>query len=223
MRNSNRGYSLIELLTVIALIATLIAMLFPIFGGPRERSRQSTCASNLKQIGLAMAMYAQDYDGLYPYGADPVDKLPNVWTGDEADQVKVMQPLQTVLLPYQKTNEIWRCPSDTGVETLRDQTDTNGDPIKIDALPTAFEKLGTSYVWRTELAFQHKFFATDGYRGKDSVGCAEITIVNEITGAWHGSKDLDGWMYEGLMGDGHVKHQTIAQNRQSWAISLDPQ
>ena len=69
--NHRRGFTLIELLVVIAIIAILAAILFPVFAKAREKARQASCSSNLKQIGLAMNMYTQDYDGVLPlYVAD---------------------------------------------------------------------------------------------------------------------------------------------------------
>ena len=74
----NKGFTLIELLVVIAIIAILAAILFPVFAQAREKARQATCTSNMKQIGIAVQMYAQDNDGYllaadkgtsYPYGA----------------------------------------------------------------------------------------------------------------------------------------------------------
>ncbi|MFA6665085.1 MAG: prepilin-type N-terminal cleavage/methylation domain-containing protein [Armatimonadota bacterium] len=60
------GFTLIELLVVIAIIAILAAILFPVFAKARERAKLSTCASNLKQVGVAFSMYAQDWDGIVP-------------------------------------------------------------------------------------------------------------------------------------------------------------
>jgi len=60
-----RGFTLIELLVVIAIIAILAAILFPVFARAREKARQITCLSNLKQMGIAFFMYTQDYDELY--------------------------------------------------------------------------------------------------------------------------------------------------------------
>ncbi len=59
---NKKAFTLIELLLVISIIAILAALLFPVFGSAREKARQISCDSNLHQIGLAIDMYAQDYD-----------------------------------------------------------------------------------------------------------------------------------------------------------------
>jgi len=104
-RSWRRGFTLIELLVVIAIIAILASILFPVFAQARAKARQASCMSNLKQLGIALEMYAQDADGVYPPwgtdGADPDAGPPDVYTWD------------TVLLPYMKNKQILVCPSNT--------------------------------------------------------------------------------------------------------------
>ncbi len=64
--SGRKGFTLIELLVVIAIIAILAAILFPVFAKAREKARQASCQSNLKQIGLAIMQYQQDWDDFYP-------------------------------------------------------------------------------------------------------------------------------------------------------------
>jgi prepilin-type N-terminal cleavage/methylation domain-containing protein/prepilin-type processing-associated H-X9-DG protein len=65
-KEPSRGFTLIELLVVVAIIGQLAAILFPVFARARENARRASCMSNLKQIGLGLMMYVQDYDERYP-------------------------------------------------------------------------------------------------------------------------------------------------------------
>lgn len=100
-----RGFTLIELLVVIAIIAILAAILFPVFARARESARRSTCASNLKQLGVAVAMYSQDYDERFPYGHN--------WGGTSAAVDKdYLNGNRYQLNAYVKNERVWHCPDD---------------------------------------------------------------------------------------------------------------
>ena len=95
----SKAFTLIELLVVIAIIAILAAILFPVFATAREKARQTSCASNEKQIGLAFIQYIQDYDETWPDGENECQGIPGLgWVGQ--------------LWPYLKTKGVVACPSD---------------------------------------------------------------------------------------------------------------
>jgi len=105
MRRS--GFTLIELLVVIAIIAILAAILFPVFARAREKARQTSCLSNIKQIALGYQMYTQDYDEKFPMGWFPVDVggSGDVWANPR------MVKFGDAIFPYLKNQQIFMCPS----------------------------------------------------------------------------------------------------------------
>jgi prepilin-type N-terminal cleavage/methylation domain-containing protein/prepilin-type processing-associated H-X9-DG protein len=103
--SQRRAFTLIELLVVIAIIAILAAILFPVFARAREKARQTSCLSNLKQIGLALMMYAQDSDETYPrVAAVRFDQAGN-W------DTEVFAPWRPPIEPYVKNRQVFYCPS----------------------------------------------------------------------------------------------------------------
>jgi prepilin-type N-terminal cleavage/methylation domain-containing protein/prepilin-type processing-associated H-X9-DG protein len=93
-----RGFTLIELLVVIAIIAILAAILFPVFAKAREKARQTSCMSNMKQVALAADMYTTDYDGKYPI---------SIYFSGAA-----VFTFYHELMPYMKNEQILQCPSE---------------------------------------------------------------------------------------------------------------
>jgi len=109
-RKQRSAFTLIELLVVIAIIAILAAILFPVFAQAREKARATSCLSNLKQIGLAILMYSQDYDEAFPHYTQ------YCWRIDNPLQPGGSQPRQmwqATVFPYTKNWQIFTCPSDT--------------------------------------------------------------------------------------------------------------
>jgi len=133
-----KGFTLIELLVVIAIIAILAAILFPVFARAREQARKTACLSNLKQIGLALQMYAQDYDETYPdsqittngldgpgctHPATPYQGALHIvcwgirlYYPGTGTSTKVLAGYPLRLNPYVKNAQLFRCPSDNLVD-----------------------------------------------------------------------------------------------------------
>jgi len=122
-RSVHTAFTLIELLVVIAIIAILAAILFPVFARARENARRSSCQSNLKQIGLGILQYTQDYDeklpsgGIYNLHADPakadlcVPPATRQWC-DSGTANGLLSPMwMSTIYPYTKSNQIYYCPS----------------------------------------------------------------------------------------------------------------
>ena len=107
----NKGFTLIELLVVIAIIAILAAILFPVFAQARTKARQASDLSNLKQLGLGMLMYIQDYDELYnPVGVDS-----GACPGEPNAHWDVWQAL---ILPYTKNGGIFISPQFKALDNI---------------------------------------------------------------------------------------------------------
>jgi prepilin-type N-terminal cleavage/methylation domain-containing protein len=121
-----RGFTLIELLVVIAIIAILAAILFPVFGRARENARRSSCQSNLKQLGLGILQYSQDYDERLPQAEIGGGPASGGWVEFEnfsfsSSDPTDFFPARGSIYPYVKSEQIFVCPRtawDNNRETL---------------------------------------------------------------------------------------------------------
>lgn len=116
-----RGFTLIELLVVIAIIGILASILFPVFARARENARRSACLSNMKQIGLGIMQYLQDYDDIYPLTYSNINGSANGYQDDGRNRGWAYN-----LQPYLKSTQILQCPSDSAGPPAVALTDTTG-------------------------------------------------------------------------------------------------
>ena len=207
-----KAFTLVEMLVVLAIASVFASIIYPTFLKAQAKARQTTCQSNLRQIGLAISIYNQDYDGRYPYAVDPIDRLlQSEWTrtfpnlGSDMSNIK---DVQQVLEPYAGSPQLFRCPADLGFTT------PDYIPVTANALPSSYEKFGTSYYYRTELA---------GYKlGDFSVEFPnKINVMFELVGFWHGGVDPENSRYQTLFADGHVDTLNRSQTDAVWRLPLN--
>ena len=146
-----QAFTLIELLVVIAIIAILAAILFPVFARARENARRSSCLSNLKQIGLGVMQYTQDYDEKYPcrYMASETFS----WRRN--------------IFPYVKSTQVFACPSNVNNGNFaRDSDVTNmtaaGLPAGSPRFPVSYAINGADNVANSAPQWQHSRRSSGG-------------------------------------------------------------
>lgn len=204
-RPAKQGFTLIELLVVIAIIGLLAAILFPVFARVRERARQSACASNLRQIGLAIAQYTQDYDELMPCGPFYSGANANIYNGHGAGWA-------TQVVDYIKNYQIFMCPDDekvAGVNKYQISYDGNSNTFGGKKHLNTF----TSPARTVMLSEIEKFpyALTDGYLYDQCPtwnGLAYAFQSSGLNNVWGGSGNspVTGWRADYTDGDQFGRH-----------------
>jgi len=168
-RTNRFGFTLIELLVVIAIIAILAAILFPVFAKVREKARQTSCLSNLKQLGLGYVQYVEDYDEMTPDAGyyNPVNSATT---------------LGYLLAPYVKSVGVWRCPDDT---------------FNTGAVNT--QNGATYGYWNVSYGYNLFYFgAVWNYSNKPSSAWRSLAAIQDPSGVvtMADSRDSNGWGWD---------------------------
>lgn len=225
----NFGFTLIELLVVIAIIAILAAILFPVFGRARENARRSSCQSNMKQIGLGLFQYAQDYDEMVP----PWKIYDYNGTAPGTGHLYV-----ELIQPYVKSTQLLMCPSSTtktlssvnGYKTSYAPNASGGNPygvgpskgyfaLSTNGSPATTFSTGTALASVTvpaETIAVMEYDDQDAYDPYASWACSSISSERLFVGHLTTSNYL--------FADGHVKalhpfDTVVSQNM--WSIADD--
>ena len=191
-RLRRKGFTLIELLVVIAIIAILAAILFPVFARARENARRASCSSNLKQIGLGMIQYSQDYDErLVPYRTGGPGTASFVWP--------------EIIQPYVKSTQLLICPSSTSTVLSYSYNgflgNTGGRSLSEIQLPSQTPSVVDAR--GTNVAGTALFFFQDPTRQLGRSATAGIGSVDTLDGTAKGDRHLEGANM--VFNDGHVK------------------
>lgn len=193
-RRKRQGFTLIELLVVIAIISILAAILFPVFGRAKENARRASCSSNLKQIGLGIMQYAQDYDAY----------MPPSQLGSSSTGPLVSWP--TAMFSYIKNEQVFVCPS--GEEDPTPHPDVlNGDL--------------TPYVGVTDSAVTNSFTPPTAGDGTDPSLCQvhklsySRNLIPNTTSGWPNSGKTAGFKTAANFKSGFVTSGTTVSIKDS--------
>lgn len=176
----------------------------------RKRARQTACAANLGQLGHAVHLYSDDFDGRFPWASDASDRYSpanGAWLRRPAPQAALAPMVHEVLRPYVKSRQVFECPADTGY----DIDDLSGHAYS--AHPSGFQRYGLSYSYRTDL-------------GRKQLGPSTVAapshspVLFDAAGDWHGEKDYPLRRYNVLFADGHVANWPFA--RMQWILAFPP-
>jgi len=226
MKNRH-GFTLIEVLVVVAIIAILAGLLTPVFIQSKARAKVVSCSSNLRQVGLANQLYMIDADDQYPRGAEKfvIDSNPDWFVHPEFQSRLVGIPtIEESLRPYAKSAQIYQCELDTGLTAL----EFSGRPFI--QKPTSYKSTASSYWFNEDLYLE-------GCGNPAKSDSSKSLLSMDRTGAWHGKtreyeidldiestiKLLEPYLYNILYLDLHVKvGRTIDVNRGRGAACGNP-
>lgn len=169
------AFTLIELLVVIAIIAILAAILMPVFAQAREKARQTSCLSNLKQTGTATLMYLQDYDETFPL---------SIYLTQE-NNAPCTFTFYNAIVPYQKNADVMKCPSNPQALDMLQSWQNHGLPAPCQAGGSPLRYL--SYVYNFSIFEEGTGNALFGAGASPATTLAEIEFPVETAMVYDGA------------------------------------
>lgn len=203
------------MLVVVAIVAILAALLFPVFTNAKRQAKGVDCIANLHQIGNALSMYVTANDGAYPHGGDAISTLYG-HTPSYSEQ----------LLPYTKEKEVFHCSLDTGVVMVNEFF--NVFP-PLNSRPSSFAEFGFSYNYVfAPRNSRHTYYESQVLYPSQTV------VFYDQSGAWHSGRSklsasltftqwnelIKQYQYTSLYFDGHVKRVQQTAWKEGLAASL---
>jgi len=210
-RYQSGGFTLVEIVVVIAIVGVLAAMVFPVAIKTREMSRRATCVSNLRQIGMAFSMYLADWDGAFPNTGDPYLWMGRRWRwplaeylGEQSvrDPAHPEDPLRSV-----RTPEVLVCPSDS---TARERWDTTsyGYCAAFYHTPGQIAAMTADDLWKED-----RFPCVTQHEERVTYPGSKVLVAEWLTN--HSSVQTGWWDWRGarnyLFVDGHVRYLRAMQ------------
>lgn len=207
-KSNRKAFTLIELLVVIAIIAILAAILFPVFARARENARRASCQSNLKQIGLGIMQYTQDYDEKLPRSAN-LDSSPFESNPASSGTYHLWWH---AIYPYVKSTQVYICPS------TNDTWSGNYFPSPLAAYGMNYYIGGLALASIPQVAITPMLADTTYYLTSPSNQCSSghngVTTINPYCTSATGfnadppiARHLD--TFNLLYADGHVKSEKL--------------
>jgi len=207
------GFTLVELVVVIAILSVLAALAMPVYFGARELPRRATCASNLRQIGVAFSMYLADSDGAFPNTGDPYLWMGRRWRwplapylGEElaADPARPGDPLHS-----SRTPRILACPSDATSPEKYDAT-SYGYSAAFYHSPSQIAAMTTADLWKLD-----RFPCVTQRESAVAYPAQKVLVAEWLTN--HTAPSVGWWDWRGarnyLFVDGHVQYLRARQVR----------
>jgi prepilin-type N-terminal cleavage/methylation domain-containing protein/prepilin-type processing-associated H-X9-DG protein len=229
-----QAFTLIELLVVIAIISILAAILFPVFARARESARRASCMSNLKQVGLGMMMYVQDYDEIYPPRLTGWQGTP--LGGDWGNSANTYWYWPQMIYPYTKSMQVFVCPSKSGSSAGKELLNRNYGvnyylfnasssvvPIATIGSASRIYAIMDSGSWSITAGQAHTYQASPFYlpgmggtSGGDCTGASGVALTDCETGRHFQGVNV-------AFADGHVKwlksSVVVAESRKSSSVN----